>query len=65
MNKFHYIDFNIANMQNVCTKYAYICTKYAFNMHKYAYNIYRYATNMQKNADISFMHKIWTKYAIT
>ena len=43
----HYIDFNIANMQNVCTKYAYICTKNAFNMQKYAYNMYKYAINMQ------------------
>ena len=32
----HYIHFNIANMQIVCIKYAYICSKYAFYMKKYA-----------------------------
>ena len=39
----HYIDFNIANMQIICTKYAYKCAKYAFNMHIYAFNMHRYA----------------------
>jgi len=43
----HYIDFNIANMQNICIKYAYICIKYAFDMQKYAFNMYKYAINMQ------------------
>ena len=39
----HYIDLNIANMQNICITYAHICIKYAFSMHKYAYNMYKYA----------------------
>ena len=43
----HYIDFNIANMQNICIKYANICIKYAFDMQKYAFNMYKYAINMQ------------------
>ena len=46
----HYIDFNIANMQNICIKYAYICIKYAFHMQKYAFDMQKYAANM---------HKIW------
>ena len=57
----HYIDFNIANMQNICIKYAYICIKYAFNMHKYAFNMHKYAFNMDKHA--SNMHQICIKYA--
>ena len=34
-----YAIINVANMQNICTKYAYICTKNAFKMHKYVYTI--------------------------
>ena len=43
----HYIDFNIANMQIICIKYANICIEYAFDMQKYALNMFKYAINMQ------------------
>ena len=44
----HYIDFNIANMQIISTKYAYICSKMhimCINMHNICS---KYAVNMHK-----------------
>ena len=52
----HYIDLNIANMQIICTKSAYIYS----NMH----SIYRNMHNVCSKYAVN-MHLICIKYAIT